>query len=89
MPRFSCLPACRMAAQNQPGGREFDFEEEDADGSDHTKYVWSSAAYAMSVSINRSFKALRLVCVDSRVESRRWWKIFPAIPSRLTMAAWT
>jgi len=33
----------------------FDFEE-DTDGADHRKYVWSNAAYAMAVNINRSFK---------------------------------
>ncbi|WP_241627481.1 type VI secretion system contractile sheath large subunit [Rosenbergiella epipactidis] len=30
--------------------------EETTDGSDHSKYVWSNAAYAMAVNINRSFK---------------------------------
>ena len=34
---------------------EFDFEE-DTDGSNHDKYTWSNAAYAMAVNINRSFK---------------------------------
>jgi type VI secretion system protein ImpC len=34
---------------------DFAFEE-DADGSDHSKYVWSNAAYAMGVNINRAFK---------------------------------
>ena len=33
----------------------FDFEE-DTDGSDHHKYAWMNAAYAMAVNINRSFK---------------------------------
>ena len=33
----------------------FNFEE-DTDGSDHRRYVWSNAAYAMAVNINRSFK---------------------------------
>ena len=34
---------------------EFAFEE-DTEGADHNKYVWSNAAYAMGVNINRSFK---------------------------------
>jgi type VI secretion system protein ImpC len=34
---------------------DFAFEE-DADGTDHEKYVWSNAAYAMGVNLNRSFK---------------------------------
>ncbi len=34
---------------------EFAFEE-DVEGADHNKYVWSNAAYAMGVNINRSFK---------------------------------
>lgn len=34
---------------------EFDFEES-TDGSDHSKYNWINAAYAMAVNINRSFK---------------------------------
>ncbi|MEA5217505.1 type VI secretion system contractile sheath large subunit [Enterobacter cloacae] len=33
----------------------FNFEE-DTDGANHSKYVWSNAAYAMAVNINRSFK---------------------------------
>lgn len=33
----------------------FNFEET-TDGADHSKYVWSNAAYAMAVNINRSFK---------------------------------
>nr|WP_315595948.1 type VI secretion system contractile sheath large subunit [uncultured Cupriavidus sp.] len=33
----------------------FNFEE-DTDGADHRNYVWSNAAYAMAVNINRSFK---------------------------------
>lgn len=52
MPRFlSRLP---YGAKTNPVD-EFDFEE-DADGADHSKYVWSNAAYAMGVNINRSFK---------------------------------
>jgi type VI secretion system protein ImpC len=34
---------------------EFDFEE-DADGTDSSKYLWTNAAYAMGVNITRSFK---------------------------------
>ena len=34
---------------------EFEFEE-DTEGADHTKYVWSNAAYAMGANINRAFK---------------------------------
>ncbi|WP_213713061.1 type VI secretion system contractile sheath large subunit [Cedecea lapagei] len=34
---------------------DFNFEET-TDGADHGKYVWSNAAYAMAVNINRSFK---------------------------------
>jgi len=34
---------------------EFDFEE-DTEGADHSKYIWSNAAYAMAANINRSFK---------------------------------
>jgi type VI secretion system protein ImpC len=34
---------------------DFAFEE-DTDGADHSKYVWSNAAYAMGVNINRAFK---------------------------------
>ncbi|EDO3608923.1 type VI secretion system contractile sheath large subunit [Salmonella enterica] len=52
MPRF--LARLPYGAKTNPVD-EFDFEE-DANGSDHTKYVWSNAAYAMGVNINRSFK---------------------------------
>jgi type VI secretion system protein ImpC len=34
---------------------EFDFEE-NAEGGDHSKYVWANSAYAMGVNINRAFK---------------------------------
>jgi len=34
---------------------EFDFEES-VDGSDHSKYCWANAAYAMATNITRSFK---------------------------------
>jgi len=34
---------------------EFDFEE-DTEGADHSKYIWSNSAYAMGVNINRAFK---------------------------------
>jgi type VI secretion system protein ImpC len=52
MPRFlSRLP---YGSKTEPV-EEFDFEE-DTDGTDHGKYTWSNAAYAMAVNINRSFK---------------------------------
>lgn len=52
MPRF--LARLPYGALTNPVD-EFNFEEE-ADGADHSKYVWSNAAYAMGVNINRSFK---------------------------------
>ena len=52
MPRFlSRLP---YGAKTSPVD-EFAFEE-DVEGSDHGKYVWSNAAYAMATNITRSFK---------------------------------
>lgn len=52
MPRFlSRLP---YGIKTNPVD-EFDFEEDTA-GASHNKYVWSNAAYAMAVNINRSFK---------------------------------
>lgn len=52
MPRFlSRLP---YGSKTNPVD-EFAFEE-DTEGSDHTKYTWSNAAYAMAANINRSFK---------------------------------
>ncbi|SOY86599.1 type VI secretion system contractile sheath large subunit [Cupriavidus taiwanensis] len=47
---------------------EFDFEE-DTDGADHRKYVWSNAAYAMAVNINRSFKLYGWCTLIRGVES--------------------
>lgn len=37
--------------------KQFDFKEDvsNEDGVDHSKYVWSNAAYAMGVNINRAF----------------------------------
>ena len=46
----------------------FDFEET-TDGADHSKYVWSNAAYAMAVNINRSFKEYGWCTLIRGVES--------------------
>jgi type VI secretion system protein ImpC len=52
MPRFlSRLP---YGARTSPV-EDFDFEE-DTEGADHNKYVWSNAAYTMGVNITRAFK---------------------------------
>ncbi|MEE9129630.1 MAG: type VI secretion system contractile sheath large subunit [Phycisphaerales bacterium] len=52
MPRFlSRLP---YGAKTNPV-EEFAFEET-TDGSDHGKYTWSNASYAMGVNINKAFK---------------------------------
>jgi type VI secretion system protein ImpC len=52
MPRFlSRLP---YGAKTNPVD-EFAFEE-DTEGSDHSRYTWSNAAFAMAANINRSFK---------------------------------
>ena len=52
MPRFlSRLP---YGAKTSPVD-DFAFEE-DVEGADHSKYVWSNAAYAMASNITRSFK---------------------------------
>lgn len=53
-----CLP--RYLARLPYGSKtdpveEFDFEES-VDGSDHDKYCWANAAYAMATNITRSFK---------------------------------
>jgi type VI secretion system protein ImpC len=47
---------------------EFDFEEQ-TDGADHANYVWSNAAYAMAVNINRSFKQYGWCSLIRGVES--------------------
>jgi len=52
MPRF--LARLPYGIQTNPVDA-FHFEET-TDGADHSKYVWSNAAYAMAVNINRSFK---------------------------------
>ncbi|TDR32123.1 type VI secretion system contractile sheath large subunit [Hydromonas duriensis] len=52
MPRF--LGRLPYGVKTNPVD-EFDFEES-TDGSDHSKYNWINAAYAMAVNINRSFK---------------------------------
>lgn len=43
--------------------------EETTDGADHGKYVWSNAAYAMAVNINRSFKEYGWCTLIRGVES--------------------
>ncbi|NDZ13081.1 type VI secretion system contractile sheath large subunit [Variovorax sp. WS11] len=52
MPRF--LARTPYGAKTNPV-EEFDFEE-DVSGSDHSKYAWANAAYAMATNINRSYK---------------------------------
>ncbi|HAV64553.1 MAG TPA: type VI secretion system contractile sheath large subunit [Verrucomicrobiales bacterium] len=52
MPRF--LSRIPYGAKTSPV-EEFNFEE-DTEGADHNKYVWSNAAYAMGVNITRAFK---------------------------------
>jgi type VI secretion system protein ImpC len=52
MPRF--LARTPYGAKSSPV-EEFAFEE-DVEGGDHSKYVWSNAAYAMATNITRSFK---------------------------------
>jgi type VI secretion system protein ImpC len=52
MPRF--LARLPYGAKTNPV-EEFAFEE-DVEGADHNKYVWSNAAFSMGVNINRAFK---------------------------------
>lgn len=52
MPRF--LGRLPYGAKTNPL-EDFDFEEETA-GGDHSKYLWTNAAYAMGTNITRSFK---------------------------------
>jgi type VI secretion system protein ImpC len=52
MPRF--LSRIPYGAKTNPV-EEFAFEE-DTEGADHNKYVWSNAAFAMGTNITRSFK---------------------------------
>jgi len=52
MPRF--LGRLPYGAKTNPC-EEFNFEEETASG-DHSKYLWTNAAFAMATNINRSFK---------------------------------
>ena len=52
MPRF--LARLPYDAKNNPV-EEFAFEE-DTEGADHSKYVWSNSAYAMAANITRAFK---------------------------------
>jgi len=52
MPRF--LSRIPWGAKTSPV-EDFAFEE-DTDGADHNKYVWSNSAYTMGVNITRSFK---------------------------------
>jgi len=52
MPRY--LARLPYGAKTNPV-EEFAFEE-DVEGADHSKYVWSNSAFAMGVNINRAFK---------------------------------
>lgn len=65
MPRF--LARLPYGVRTNPVD-EFDFEET-TDGSDHSKYSWSNAAYAMAVNINRSFKHFGWCTLIRGVES--------------------
>ena len=58
--RYLGLTMPRVLARMPYGAKtnpvdEFAFEE-DASGSDHSKYVWTNAAYAMATNVTRSFK---------------------------------
>ncbi len=65
MPRF--LARLPYGIRTNPVD-EFHFEET-TDGADHSKYVWSNAAYAMAVNINRSFKEYGWCTLIRGVES--------------------
>ena len=52
MPRF--LSRIPYGSETNPV-EDFDFEE-DVEGADHSKYVWSNSAYAMATNITRAFK---------------------------------
>jgi type VI secretion system protein ImpC len=52
MPRF--LGRLPYGSKTNPV-EDFDFEEDTSSG-EHSKYLWTNAAYAMGVNINRSFK---------------------------------
>jgi type VI secretion system protein ImpC len=65
MPRF--LARLPYGSKTSPVD-EFDFEE-DTDGADHRNYLWSNAAYAMAVNINRSFKNFGWCTMIRGVES--------------------
>ena len=58
--RYLGLTMPRVLARMPYGAKtspveEFAFEE-DTSGSDHTKYVWANAAYAMATNVTRAFK---------------------------------
>lgn len=65
MPRF--LARLPYGARTNPV-EAFHFEEK-TDGADHGKYVWSNAAFAMAVNINRSFKEYGWCTLIRGVES--------------------
>src|SRR6267378_4128886 len=52
MPRY--LARIPYGAKTSPV-EEFDFEE-DTEGADHSKYVWSNSAFAMATNVTRAFK---------------------------------
>ena len=52
MPRF--LSRIPYGSKTSPV-EEFDFEE-DTEGADHSKYVWSNSAFAMAANVTRAFK---------------------------------
>ena len=83
MPRFlSRLP---YGAKTNPVD-DFAFEE-DTEGADHSKYVWSNSAYAMATNITRAFKLYGWCACIRGVESGGMIRDFPATPFRPTMAA--
>jgi type VI secretion system protein ImpC len=58
--RYLGLTMPRVLARMPYGAKtspveEFNFEE-DTSGADHTKYVWTNAAYSMATNVTRSFK---------------------------------
>ena len=86
--KYVCL-TCPRILMRLPYGRDtapvegFNFEE-GVDGTDHSKYLWGNAAFALAVENDAGVRHLRLVRRDSRRGGRRpgGWASFPHFPHR-------
>jgi type VI secretion system protein ImpC len=65
----------------------FDYEE-NVDGTDHSKYLWGNAAYALGTRLTMPFLYMAGAPPFAASKAAVWWRICPPIISVPTKATW-